>query len=82
MLSTLCLWQGFRNQLSQNKSKMPKFKYNFSIEAPTEKEAETKMTALTVLASRLNAKELDKLAHIVKSDPVKTAMAKAALGMT
>ena len=60
---------------------MAKFGYNFSMEAPTEKEAETKMKALTVLASRLNTKELDKLAHIVKNDPVKLAMAKNALGL-
>lgn len=60
---------------------MTKFGYNFTIEAPNEKEADTKMKALTVLASRLNAKELEKLAHIVKNDPVKTAMAKSALGV-
>lgn len=60
---------------------MAKFKYNFNIEASTEKEAETKMKALAVLASRLNTKELDKLAHIVKNDPVKLALAKNALGV-
>ena len=60
---------------------MAKFTYNFSIEAPTEKEAETKMKGLTTLASKLSVKEIDRLADIVKNDPVKTAMAKAALGM-
>lgn len=60
---------------------MAKHTYNFSIEAPTEQEAETKMKALTVLASKLNTKELDKLAHIVKNDPVKLALAKKALGV-
>lgn len=60
---------------------MTKFKYTFNIEAPTEKEAEIKMTSLTVLASKLSTKELEKLAHIVKTDPVKTAMAKSALGV-
>jgi len=60
---------------------MAKFNYDISIEAPTEQEADTKMSALTVLASRLNAKELEKLAHIVKNDPVKLSLAKKALGV-
>lgn len=60
---------------------MSKFNYNISIEAQGEKESETKMKALVVLASKLSAKELEKLADIVKNDPVKTSMAKAALGM-
>lgn len=60
---------------------MSKYTYEMAIEAPKESEAETKMKALTVLASKLTAKELEKLAHIVKTDPVKTAMAKSALGV-
>lgn len=60
---------------------MPKYTYELAIEATKESEAETKMKALTVLASKLTAKELEKLAHIVKHDPVKTAMAKSALGV-
>lgn len=60
---------------------MPKYTYEMAIEATKESEAETKMKALTVLASKLSAKELEKLAHIVKHDPVKTAMAKSALGV-
>lgn len=52
-----------------------------SIEAVSEKEATAKMQALTVLASKLSEKELTKLAHIVKTDPVKTAMAKKYLGV-
>jgi hypothetical protein len=60
---------------------MPKFSYELDIEASKESEAETKMKALTVLASKLNAKELERLAHIVKHDPIKTAMAKQALGV-
>jgi hypothetical protein len=55
------------------------FKINFS--ASTLKEAETKIQALTVLSSKLTAAELDKLADIVKNDPIKTAMAKSALGV-
>lgn len=60
---------------------MAKFNYDISIEAPTEQEADTKMCALTILASRLSAKELEKLAHIVKNDPVKLSLAKKALGV-
>ena len=60
---------------------MTKFSYELEIAACKESEAETKINALTVLASKLSAKELDKLAHIVKNDPVKTAMAKQALGV-
>lgn len=60
---------------------MQKYSYEIVVEAPTEKDADTKMKALTVLASKLTAKELEKLAHIVKTDPVKTAMAKKALGV-
>ncbi|MFZ5553553.1 MAG: hypothetical protein ACOZCO_10580 [Bacteroidota bacterium] len=60
---------------------MKKYSYTIVIEAPTEKEAETKIKALSVLASKLNPRELEKLADIIKNDPVKTAMAKKALGV-
>lgn len=61
---------------------MAKFSYNITIEAPSESEADKKMNSLIVLASKLKTSEVEKLAHIVKNDPVKTAMAKAALGMS
>ena len=60
---------------------MQRFTYKIEIAAKTESEAITKMKALTVLASKLNANELDKLADIIKNDPIKTAMAKSALGV-
>ncbi|HOZ86808.1 MAG TPA: hypothetical protein PL029_03570 [Bacteroidia bacterium] len=60
---------------------MEKFNYELAISASTESEADTKMEALTVLASKLNAKELAKLADIIKNDPIKTALAKQALGV-
>lgn len=60
---------------------MAKHSYNIQIEANSEQDADTKMKALTVLASKLTAKELEKLADIIKNDPVKTAMAKKALGV-
>jgi len=60
---------------------MAKFSYDISIEASNENEANAKMTALTTLASKLNTKELEKLAHIVKNDPVKMALAKKYMGL-
>lgn len=60
---------------------MKKYSYELEIAASNEQEAETKMKALIVLASKLSAKELEKLAHVVKNDPVKTALAKKALGV-
>jgi hypothetical protein len=60
---------------------MSKFSYDLEITASNEAEADTKMQALTTLASRLSAKELEKLAYIIKHDPIKTAMAKQALGV-
>lgn len=60
---------------------MQKFTYKIEIAAKTESEAIIKMKALTVLAAKLNANELDKLADIIKNDPIKTAMAKSALGV-
>lgn len=60
---------------------MNTFQYDISIEAKTESEANTKMAALTTLASKLTAQELNKLAHIIKHDPVKTALAKKYLGV-
>ena len=60
---------------------MEKYKYELKIAAPTEKEADTKMEALLILATKLSTKELEKLAHIVKHDPVKLALAKNALGV-
>lgn len=55
---------------------MTKFNYDISISANNETEANSKMQSLTALASKLSAKELEKMAHIIKNDPVKTAIAK------
>lgn len=60
---------------------MKKYTYEISIEATSEKEADTKMKALSVLAKKLSAKELEKLADIIQNDPQKTALAKQALGV-
>ncbi len=60
---------------------MTKFSYDLEISATNENEADTKMEALTTLAMKLSAKELEKLAYIVKHDPIKTAIAKQALSL-
>ena len=60
---------------------MTTFNYEINIEATTEAEADTKMKAITVLVKKLKYTELAKLAHIVQNDPIKTAMAKRALGV-
>lgn len=60
---------------------MKKYHYDLSIEATSETEADAKMTALTTLATKLSQKELTKLAHVIKHDPVKTSLAKKYLGV-
>ncbi|MCC7303076.1 MAG: hypothetical protein IT233_10585 [Bacteroidia bacterium] len=60
---------------------MKKFTCDFSVPANTQAEAETKLKALSILASFLTAKELEKLAHVVKNDPIKTSLAKTYLGV-
>ena len=60
---------------------MKKYHYDISIEAKSETEADAKMNALTILASKLSEKELCKLAHVIKHDPIKTALAKKYLGV-
>jgi hypothetical protein len=60
---------------------MKKFQYDFAIDAQTQTDADAKMTALVTLAIHLSVKEIAKLAHIIKNDPIKTAMAKKYLGV-
>ncbi|MBI2968899.1 MAG: hypothetical protein HYY40_13950 [Bacteroidetes bacterium] len=60
---------------------MKKYTYNFSVPADTEKEAEAKLKALAVLATYLTGMELQKLADVVKNDPIKTSLAKTYLGL-
>ncbi|MBA2613355.1 MAG: hypothetical protein H0U95_15410 [Bacteroidetes bacterium] len=55
---------------------MKKYQYDIAISANTEQEADSKMKSLIVLASKLSAKELERLAHVVEHEPVKTALLK------
>jgi len=58
---------------------MKKYPYDFIISAFTEAEADAKVAALKILAQKLTATELTKLAHVVEKDPIKTALAKKLL---
>lgn len=60
---------------------MPKFSYDLEISAASQQEADVKTEALRVLLSRLSAKELDKLAHIIQYEPETMSIAKGFLGL-
>lgn len=60
---------------------MKKFSFDITIEAGTASEAEDKLKAASTLMARLHVKEIKKLAEVVQNDPVKTAIAKKALGL-
>ena len=59
---------------------METHKYSLSIKG-TEKEATIKASALAELARSLDAKTLQALAHVVRTDPAKVALAKKFLGI-
>lgn len=60
---------------------MKKYQYDITINAPSEQDADAKMKSLTVLASKLSTKEIERLAYVVEYEPAKTAIAKKALGL-
>lgn len=60
---------------------MNKFSFEVTIEAESQGQAEVKLAAATTLMQKLKARELAKLADVVKNDPVKTSIAKKALGL-
>ena len=60
---------------------MKSYTYKITLEEKSESEADAKIEALSNLAKKLTVKELSKLAHVVKTDPVKTALAKKYLGV-
>lgn len=60
---------------------MNKFSFEVSIEATTQQEAEVKLIAASTLMQKLRAREIAKLADVVKNDPLKTALAKKYLGL-
>ncbi|MBL7773595.1 MAG: hypothetical protein JNM95_12085 [Chitinophagaceae bacterium] len=60
---------------------MNEYTYEVQVKAKTKEESIEKMQAICTLLDKLNEKELSKLAYIVKHDPIKTKMAKMALGV-
>lgn len=60
---------------------MKNYTYKITLEEKSEQDADAKIEALSTLAKKLSVKELSKLAHVVKTDPVKTALAKKYLGV-
>lgn len=60
---------------------MNKFRYEITIQAATAQDAEEKLRAASTLMERLQVRELKRLADVVQNDPVKTAIAKRALGL-
>jgi hypothetical protein len=60
---------------------MNKYSFEVTIEAQTPGEAEVKLLAASTLMQKLKAREIAKLADVVKNDPMKTSLAKKALGL-
>ena len=60
---------------------MKNYTYKITLEEGSESSADQKIEALMALAQKLTVKELTKLAYVVKTDPVKTALAKQYLGV-
>lgn len=57
------------------------YTFEVTIEAQTQQEAQVKLQAAATLMQKLKPGEIAKLADVVKRDPVKTAIAKKALGL-
>lgn len=60
---------------------MEKFSFNITITANDHAEATSKMKSISVMASKLKANELEKMADVVLNQPTKMALAKKALGL-
>lgn len=60
---------------------MNAYQTQITIKAKSPDEANKKMQAIYILLDKLNEKELTKLSLVVKDDPIKTRMAKMALGL-
>lgn len=60
---------------------MQKFTYKISLEADNEKQAQEKISALTIMARKLSVKELKKLSEIVNENGETFRMAKNFLGV-
>lgn len=60
---------------------MNRYNFEITIQALSQEEAIAKLKASSMLMQQLRPHELARLADVVKNDPVKTAIAKRALGL-
>lgn len=60
---------------------MQKYNYEITIEANSSQDAETILRSAITLMKKLKPNEIRKLADVVANDPVKTALAKRAMGL-
>lgn len=60
---------------------MQKFTYKITLEADSEKQAQEKMAALTLMARKLTAKELKKISEVVQENGSTMKTAKNFLGL-
>lgn len=60
---------------------MANFTSDFTISAGTKEEAQQKMAAIKIIVSKLNTKQLLKLAEVIEQNGTTMAMAKKMLGV-
>lgn len=60
---------------------MQKFTYKITLEAENEKQAQEKITALTVMARKLTAREIKKISEVVEENGSTLKTAKNFLGL-
>jgi hypothetical protein len=60
---------------------MNKYPFDVTVEASSQEEAVAKVKAASILMQKLKANEITRLAEVVKNDPIKTTIAKKALGL-
>ncbi len=58
-----------------------KYSFEITIESASEEDAQLKLKAATVLMQKLKTNEITRLADVVKNDPMRTAIAKKAMGL-
>jgi len=60
---------------------MNKYSFDVTVEATSQEEAVAKLKAASTLMQKLKVNEITRLAEVVKNDPIKTTIAKKALGL-
>lgn len=57
------------------------YKFEITIQAETQKEAEEKLKCASIFIRKLKTRELKRFAEVIEKEPMKVAMAKRALGL-